>query len=508
MASAKKTAGPRVLGRNLQGPLSKMKIVKSPPAGPVAHLLVLGEKESPRAIKKHTDHPLLPWELEEAEGKNSAIARFTLPGGPLYVVRLKEAAGKPDGANYGWLDAGAYGVARDQCGVALRRLRAHGLPAVHISFGEVSPAALRGALVGLEMAAYRFLEAKPRKKKKEAVWTMTGVSAACLKEAEILGQSVNLTRHLVNLPANQLHPTSYSDTVKGLFSGNKSVRVEVWKEARLKKEKAGLILGVGGASEHPPCLVHVRWRPPGAGKKKPVAFVGKGITFDTGGLDIKPSGSMRLMKKDMGGSAAVLGLAWWVINRKLKQPCDFWLPMAENAVDSRSIRPGDVLTARNGQTVEIHNTDAEGRLILADALDAATDQKGANKPGLVVDIATLTGAARVGVGTAMGALFTTENKRGHQVLEAGSRQGDFMWPMPLYEGYEKGLKTVFADVNHCSTSRYAGASTAALFLKRFTRGLPWVHLDIMGWSETGGALSETGGNGQSVQCLAEFISQY
>jgi len=268
----------------------------------------------------------------------------------------------------------------------------------------------------------------------------------------------------------------------------------------------GLLLGVGQGAENAPCLVHIKYRPSKKTKQKPVAFVGKGITFDTGGLDIKPSAGMRLMKKDMGGAAAVAALAKWVDESAYPKPCDFYLALAENSVDGKSMRPGDVLTARNGLRIEIDNTDAEGRLVLADAIDVALTQKAADQPELLINVATLTGAIKVALGADVAGLFSNQDELAEDLQAAAHLAGDWVWRMPLVEKYASSLSSNFADCKN-SSEGFGGAITAALFLQKFVRGCPWAHLDIYAWTDKGqGPLSAGMANGQAVQLLIQYLS--
>lgn len=258
-------------------------------------------------------------------------------------------------------------------------------------------------------------------------------------------------------------------------------------------------MAVGQASMQEPHMVHIQYR--GAGKAKPIAFVGKGVTFDAGGLDIKPAAGMRLMKKDMGGSASVAGIAYWVIHSKAKINCDFYFAIAENSVAKESFRPGDVLTARNGKTVEIHNTDAEGRLVMADSLTVASEKK----PKILIDIATLTGAIKYGLGGNVPGLFSNQDNLAECLLRSGQRHGDLCWRMPLIPEEKSRLKSDVADLVNC-TNGYGGAITAALFLEMFTQNVPWAHFDIYAWAESAkGALAGAGGSGQIVQLMSDFL---
>ena len=315
---------------------------------------------------------------------------------------------------------------------------------------------------------------------------------------------VNISRHLVNMPANELYPDSYAKVKKKLFPNKEGLKVDVWSYAKLKKEKMGLHLAVGEGSDNKPCLVHVRYRP---SKRLPLALVGKGITFDTGGVDLKPASAMRLMKKDMGGSACLVGLAYSLVKQKSKQCFDLWLPLAENSVSGSAFRPGDVYTSKQGTTVEIHNTDAEGRLVLADALSVATKQKASNKPTKVINVATLTGAVKVGIGTGMAGFYATSDKDAELMAKASLESGDFVWKLPLFAGYRRLLSSSVADINHCASSGFGGSITAALFLKEFTNNIPFMHFDIYSWQERPeGAICETGASGQTVQCLYFYMN--
>ena len=371
---------------------------------------------------------------------------------------------------------------------------------------HLDAAGVDAALLGLELALYRFKRiVKGESSKVELSIRVRGkgIQNVVIERAVALGVSANLTRHLVNLPPNLLNPGTYAEAVRSLFAGVKNVSVDVWDEKRLAKENANLILAVGSGSETPPRLVHIRYRPPGSAKKPSIALVGKGITFDTGGLDIKPSAGMRLMKKDMGGSAAVLGVIHWAANAGLKQPLDVYLSMAENGVDGRSFRPSDVIVARNGSSVEIHNTDAEGRLVLADAMDVAITQN--PKPKYLIDVATLTGAIKVALGSTLAGLFANDAKLAQELATAGQQSGDPSWVMPLMQKYRAQLNSTFADqVN--SPDGFGGAITAALFLEKFTGDVPWAHLDIYAWKDAAeGPFLETGGSGQAVFALAQWL---
>lgn len=391
---------------------------------------------------------------------------------------------------------------RDAMGPLLQTLERCeiGLAEIDLQLNEAQAAA---ALLGLEIASYRF---KRVFKGEEAKVTLQlkqrgrVLAPAALEKLTQLGQAVNLARHLVNLPPNILNPESYADFVKQLFAGVRGARVEVWDEKDLKKENMNLHLAVGQGSNTPPRLVRIKIS---GGKGAPIALVGKGITFDSGGLDIKPSSGMRLMKKDMGGSAAVVATAYWAAISKAQVNLDCYLAIAENSVSGESFRPSDIIIARNGQSVEIHNTDAEGRLVLADSIDLAVSQK--EKPKMLIDVATLTGAIKVALGAGLAGLFSNDNKLAQRLWSAGQDSGDLMWPMPLYRKYNSQMNTIFADFVN-AVDGFGGAVTAALFLEKFAKDVPWAHLDIYAWKDAAeGAWCESGGSGQGVLALAEWL---
>ncbi len=366
----------------------------------------------------------------------------------------------------------------------------------------------QAVVVGLEVALYRFRRVIRREAPKYRIILRhkgKPVPAKVLAEGIALGEAINLARHLTNLPPNLLNPKTYAEFVSAYSAGSKGLKVEVWDVKRLKKEKCNLHVGVGRGSNRQPRLVRLRYT--GSAKKPVVALVGKGITFDTGGLDIKPSSGMRLMKKDMGGSAAVLATVLWAVRTRAKINLDAYLALAENSISGKSFRPSDVIRGRNGMTVEIHNTDAEGRLVLADALDVATGGKTAAKPKCVVDVATLTGAIKVALGAGIAGLFGNDRKLISALHKAGQVSGDPNWPMPLMQKYRSQLNSNFADMIN-SADGFGGAITAALFLEKFVGDVPWAHLDIYAWKDSAdGAWVESGGSGQAVSCLTAWLSE-
>lgn len=262
-----------------------------------------------------------------------------------------------------------------------------------------------------------------------------------------------------------------------------------------------VVYAVGRASAQAPRLIDFTW---GNARHPKLTLVGKGVCFDTGGLDLKPSGNMLLMKKDMGGAATVLGLAHVLMSQKLPVRLRVLIPAVENSVSSNAVRPLDVLSTRKGLTVEVGNTDAEGRLILADALTEAESEK----PDLVIDIATLTGAARVALGTKLPALFCTSDEFANALLAAGERTSDPFWRMPLYAPYKKTLTSTVADLTNLPSGPYGGAIAAALFLQHFLgRDTKWVHIDTMAYNQSAAPGRPVGGEALGLRALAAALSE-
>lgn len=473
----------------------------------VGFVYFLGSDETNKLTSLVEQHAL-NWQSESLKKSEREFVYFVGHQGPVWILRPRA---KSSAGHQGLIDEAGYSWARDQFGSLVGQLKAHQVKAVQIEFHGTDDLQNLGALVGLEMASYnyrQFIDGKqlldlPRVSLKKAT---AGFDKALVKEAISRGRAVNFARHLVNMPPNDLNPQTFADLATKGFAFPKTLKVSVWDTKKLIQENMGLHVAVGQGAEHGPCMIHLKYRPAKKSKLKPIAFVGKGITFDTGGLDIKPSSAMRLMKKDMGGAAGVMGLATWVAESNYPGPVDFYLALAENAVDGKSFRPSDVLTARNGLKVEIDNTDAEGRLVLADVLDVASSAKGADEPEYVIDVATLTGAIKVGLGAEIAGLFANDDELALALNKAGQRAGDLNWRMPLFEKYFGEMSSPFADFKN-SGGGFGGAITAALFLQKFVKAKKWAHLDIYAWSDKAqGALLSSGGSGQAVQCLIEFLN--
>ncbi|MGE9743857.1 M17 family metallopeptidase [Bdellovibrio bacteriovorus] len=467
----------------------------------------LGVDDSAKFASLIEEHAL-DWQVKSLKQNDREVVYFAGSSGPVWILRPRKKASV---GHDGLIDEAAYSWARDQFGTLVSQLKAHHLKAVQMEFHGTEGAQDLGALVGLDVAVYNFRQFVDGKQladlpKVALRKTLGSWDKAVAKDAMLRARAVNVARHMVNLPPNDLNPKSFAEMATKRLGFPKNTKVTVWDTKKLVSEKMGLHVAVGQGAEHGPCMVHLKYRPTKKSALKPVAIVGKGITFDTGGLDIKPSSAMRLMKKDMGGAASVIALAQWAAESNYPGPLDFYLALAENAVDGKSFRPGDVITARSGMKVEIDNTDAEGRLVLADVLDVACTQKGAEEAELVIDVATLTGAIKVGLGAEIAGLFSNDDELAAALTKAGQRSGDLNWRMPLFEKYWSDLSSPFADCKN-SGGGFGGAITAALFLQKFVRGKKWAHLDVYAWTDKAhGALLASGGSGQPVQCLIEFLN--
>ncbi|CCG08911.1 leucyl aminopeptidase family protein [Pararhodospirillum photometricum] len=307
-------------------------------------------------------------------------------------------------------------------------------------------------------------------------------------------------RDLINTPAETLGPADLAEAARSLGASFGAEVQVITGEALVSGYP--LIHAVGRASSRPPCLIDLTWGDPA---HPAVTLVGKGVCFDSGGLDIKTSAGMRLMKKDMGGAAHVLGVASLVMARALPLRLRVLIPAVDNMVSGNALRPGDVIVARRGVSVEIGNTDAEGRLILADALSEAC----AGAPGLVIDCATLTGAARVALGPEVPALFTNDDTLALALLSAAHTERDPLWRLPLWEPYRALLESPLADLTSCPDGPFAGAITAALFLREFVSPtIAWAHLDLYAWRSSNRPGRPEGASVQGLRTLTCVLTQY
>ena len=350
-------------------------------------------------------------------------------------------------------------------------------------------AAITWALAQYRFTAYKKYELKPR---------VLVLKEEDLKNILDLTQSLFLVRDLVNTPTSDMGPKEMAWVVEQLAKTHKA-QFEQWVGDDLLKHNFPAIHAVGRASASAPRLLSLTW---GEERNPRITLIGKGVCFDCGGLDIKPAAGMRLMNKDMGGAAHVLGLAQWIMLRRLPVRLQVLIPAVENSIGPNAFRPGDVLTMRNGLTVEIDNTDAEGRLVLADALVKACEEH----PDLIIDFATLTGAARVAVGPEIAAMFSNNDKLAALLIDASYKTKDPVWRMPLFAAYEDLLNSNIADLANSSNSPYAGAIIAGLFLQRFVnKSTPWVHFDVMAWNTSTKPGKPEGGEAMGLLTVAEYL---
>jgi leucyl aminopeptidase len=355
------------------------------------------------------------------------------------------------------------------------------------------------AAVAWGLGAYRFLRYKSSPEGEGVARLATPAGVERMRALAII-EAVWLGRDLINTPASDMGPEQLEDAVRQLALRHGADVSSVIGDA-LSSTGMAMIHAVGRASERPPRLIDLSWGRPGARK---VTLVGKGICFDTGGLDIKPASGMLLMKKDMGGAATALALGHMVMESKLDVRLRILIPAADNSISGNAFRPGDVLRSRAGITVEVGNTDAEGRLVLADALALADTER----PELLASFATLTGAARVALGPDLPPFFTDDEWLATAIADAARRVGDPLWRMPFWPGYEANLESPVADMNNVSDGPFAGSVTAALFLRRFVKqAVRYVHFDIYGWRPAAKALGPRGGEPQAARAVFELLSR-
>jgi leucyl aminopeptidase len=352
------------------------------------------------------------------------------------------------------------------------------------------------AAIGWSMAAYRFTRYKAAKTKPATLVWPDGADRA-LVEATV--EANFLARDLINTPASDMGPAELAAAAQALAKQHGAKCTVIVGDALLKQNWP-MVHAVGRASSRPPRLIDMVWGPADAPK---ITLVGKGVCFDSGGLDLKPAGGMLLMKKDMGGAAHVLALASMIMATKLNVRLRVLVPAVENSVSGDAFRPLDVLQTRKGITVEIGNTDAEGRLILGDALHEAVSEK----PALIIDCATLTGAARVALGPELPAVFVNDDALAGELLRHAEAQHDPLWRLPLWRSYRRFLDSKVADMNNVGGD-FGGAITAALFLEEFVpHDVPWVHMDVMAWNNAERPGQPVGAAGQGLRAFYALIRQ-
>ena len=352
------------------------------------------------------------------------------------------------------------------------------------------------AALGWALGAYRFDRYRAAERKPAQL----AVSSSTLRALAPVIAATKQVRDLVNTPTEDMGPEHLAQAIRAHAEEHKA-KVREWVGDELLEGNFPTIHAVGRASHRPPRLIELTW---GKASNPKLVLIGKGVCFDTGGLDIKPSDDMRWMKKDMGGAAHSIALAGLVMAAKLPVRLTLLVPAVENAVAGNAMRPGDVIRTRAGHTVEVDNTDAEGRLVLCDALALAVEQS----PDLIVDFATLTGAARVALGPELPALFTNRDTLADHVLGAADVVHDPLWRLPLWRPYRRMLDSYVADFANAGPSRHAGAITAALYLERFVPdNQNWMHLDTYAWNDGDRPAHPRGGEAQGLRAFFRFLSE-
>jgi leucyl aminopeptidase len=412
-------------------------------------------------------------------GKSKSVLDLLAPAGTeldrLIVVGLGKADAVADLGENDWIALGGAVTG------ALGKAKSADI-VLETAQGEVAPEMAAAFAMGLKLRAYSFDRYKSKKDDDDApkaaakLTLMTGDAKAAKKawaDADAVSDGTLLARDLVNEPANVLTTLEFARRAGEL--AELGVEIEVLDEKAMKKLKMNALLGVAQGSESPPRMVIMRWN---GGKKDaaPVAFIGKGVVFDTGGISIKPAASMEDMKGDMGGAAAVTGLMHALAARKAKVNAIGVIGLVENMPDGKAQRPGDIVTAMSGATIEIINTDAEGRLVLADALWYTQDRF---KPAFMINLATLTGAILIALGSHHAGIFSNNDELAGRLTEAGLATDEKVWRLPLSKDYDKLIDTPNADMKNTG-GRMAGSITAAQFLQRFVNDVPWVHIDVAG----------------------------
>lgn len=476
--------------------------------GGLAILLKASGNHQPAGLAEADPAGIYPRAAEIGKFKGKALATLDIlaPHGSqadrLLVLGLGKAE---DVSGHDWLKAG--GVAAGQLKKAETVTVFMDAPGV-----EVSPNAVADFALGMMLRSYKFDRYKTDKKPdeddaKEAksikVTIVTADASAAKKafaDAQAVAEGVILARDLVNEPANILGPVEFAETAAELEK--LGVDIEILGEKEMAKLGMRALLGVSQGSVRPPRLVIMQWKG-GKAKEKPVAFIGKGVVFDTGGISIKPAGGMEEMKGDMGGAAAVTGLMHVLAARKAKVNAIGIIGLVENMPDGNAQRPGDIVTSMSGQTIEVINTDAEGRLVLCDALWYCNERF---EPALMIDLATLTGAILVALGNLHAGLFSNDDALADKLLAAGLATNERLWRMPLGKDYDKMIDSKFADMKNTG-GRHAGSITAAQFLKRFVKDTPWAHLDVAGTAmgSPNDEINQSWGSGYGVRLLDQFV---
>jgi len=466
----------------------------------------------PRLRAVIVDQDALPADLEPAVIEGAKAARFSGKTGQVFetfvtrdgaLVRLALAGAGPG-------SAADRASALEKAGAALAaRFLTSGetAMALDLSRAGLSADTAASALLGLRLRSWRH-DYRPRLKDEQkpslAETIVTGAPATTESAWTALlplAEGVEFTRELVTEPANIIYPESFVERCKARFAGT-AAELTVLDETQMARLGMGALLGVAQGSRKAPRLLAIKWNGGKAGEK-PTAFVGKGVTFDTGGISIKPAAGMEEMKWDMGGAGAVAGAMLALVKRKAKANIVGVCGLVENMPDGNAQRPGDVVTSMSGQTIEVINTDAEGRLVLCDAIHWVQKE---HSPTAIVDLATLTGAMVISLGQEQAGIFSNNDALADKLLAAGKASGDALWRMPLGPAYDKLIDSPIADMKNVGP-RWGGSITAAQFIQRFVENdTPWAHLDIAGvvWADKPGATWDKGATGYGVRVLEQY----
>ncbi len=437
-------------------------------------------------------------EAKEITGKKCETVTLLAPPGIKAPIALVAGLGNKDSLDRGIAFRTASAAAKSLAGKSRGKVAfylADNLPA------DVTATAICGSGVGcIGQDLYR--AKKNRFPFGEIIWG--GIDRSLLSQGEILCDAVNLTRRLVNEPPSEIYPESFAASA-ATVARETGLTIEIWDKARLESERCGSLLAVARGSSREARLVLLKYNG-GPANSPPLAFVGKGVTFDSGGLSIKPTDGMKTMKCDMAGAATVLGAMQAIARLKLPVNVIGLCGLVENMLSGDSYKLGDVLTARSGKTIEVLNTDAEGRLVLADVLDVALQ----HNPARIIDLATLTGACLVALGTDVAGLMTNDEAWAQAVKAAATATGEQMWELPMFPEFGDQIKSEVADIKNVGEGRWGGAITAAKFLEEFVAGKPWVHLDIAGpaFFESSKPWLDAGGSGYGVRTLVEVASRF
>lgn len=382
-------------------------------------------------------------------------------------------------------------------------------PAVDDGFADVGQACAEGALLGLyRLKKYKTETPDDEKDNLRELQLLAsgGSSQQALsrgsERGKILADAVRMARDLINSPANAVNPSVLAETAKSIAKQT-TLRCRVINQAEMKKFGMGCLLGVAQGSAQPPVLILLEHKPTGRAAQAPIALIGKGITFDSGGISIKPAANMEDMKMDMAGGAAVLGTMQALAQLNYPGHVVGLVPASENLPSGSAVKPGDILRAMSGKTVEVINTDAEGRLVLADAISYAVEKL---KPARIIDLATLTGAVVVALGSHATGMMGTDEPMMERLRVAGEASAERVWPLPMFDAYSKQIKSDIADIKNTG-GREAGSITAGAFLKEFVAETPWVHLDIAGtaWTREGKPYVPKGATGFGIRLLVEAL---